>query len=153
MGRCHIRRRSVSELRASMTRAVQTDTYMEETGEKLITRRGDVPEDLVRLVAQLEVEPAQLAVVSAHDEVVAGRVHVHGRDPARAGRQRFQERLLREVVHAHIALCLQQVQSEVSLRCPRSISGMEAEAAIGAGACGQVGRWETGTYCDEEVRF
>ena len=29
MGRCHIRRRSVSELRASMTRAVQTDTYME----------------------------------------------------------------------------------------------------------------------------
>ena len=65
-----------------------------------------VPEDLVRLVAQLEVEPAQLLVVPADDEVVARRVDVHGRDPADAGRQRFEERLLRQVVHPHISLCL-----------------------------------------------
>ena len=65
-----------------------------------------VPEDLVWLVAQLEVEPAQLLVVPADDEVVARRVDVHGRDPADAGRQRFEERLLRQVVHPHISLCL-----------------------------------------------
>lgn len=40
-------------------------------------RTDYVPKDFVWLVAQLEVEPAQLAVVAADDEVLARGVHVH----------------------------------------------------------------------------
>ena len=65
-----------------------------------------VPEDLVWLVAQLEIEPAQFAVVSAHDKVLAQWVDVHGRDPLNARLQRLEQLLFRKVVYPHIALRL-----------------------------------------------
>ena len=65
-----------------------------------------VPEDLVRFVAQFEVEPTELPVISTNDEMLARRVHVHRRNPAYAWRERFEERLLRQVVHPHITLSL-----------------------------------------------
>lgn len=48
-------------------------------------RGNDEPENLVRLVAQLEVEPAELAVVPAHDQMISGGMHVQRRDPFESG--------------------------------------------------------------------
>ena len=67
-------------------------------------RTSVVSEHLVRFVAQLEVEPAQFTVVAAHDEMVAGGMHVKTGDPFDAGDKCLEERLTREVVQAHVAL-------------------------------------------------
>ena len=40
-----------------------------------------VPEDLVRFVAQFEVEPTQLPVISTNDEVVTRWMYIHRRYP------------------------------------------------------------------------
>ena len=72
-----------------------------------------VPEDLVWLVAQLEVEPAQLLVVPADDEVVAERVDVHARDPSDAGLERLEQLLLGKVVYSHEALGLSLQSGDV----------------------------------------
>ena len=44
--------------------------------EKRKSTKLDSPKDLVGFVAQLQIEPAQLAVVPSHYEMVAGWVHV-----------------------------------------------------------------------------
>ena len=66
----------------------------------------DLPENLVRLVAQLQIEPAEFAVVSSDDEMVAKRVDVHRRYPLDPWLQRLEQLLLRKVVNPHIALGL-----------------------------------------------
>ena len=65
-----------------------------------------VAQDLVRLVGELEVEPAELAVVPADEEVLARGVDVHGGDPAQAGLEGLDELLGGEVVDADVALGL-----------------------------------------------
>ena len=87
-----------------------------------------VPEDFVRLVAELEVEPAQLAVVPADDEVVARGVHVHRGDPADAWGQRLEQLLLGEVVHPHVSLRLCGVRTFMKSIISISIQSDAAKA-------------------------
>lgn len=70
------------------------------------SEEGNLPEDFVWLRAQFQIEPAELAVVTTYDEVVAGRVDVHRGDPPASGRESFEELLFGEVVHPHVALRL-----------------------------------------------
>ena len=55
----------------------------------------DSPKHLVRLVAQLEIKPAELAVVPSHYKMVAGGVHIQTRDPSDAREERLHELLPR----------------------------------------------------------
>ena len=66
----------------------------------------DSPKHLVRLVAQLEIEPAELAVVPSHYKMVAGRMHIQTRDPSDAREVRLHELLPRQIVQSNISLCL-----------------------------------------------
>jgi hypothetical protein len=57
-----------------------------------------IPEDLVRLLAEFEVKPAQLAIITADNEMVTRRVNVHRRYPPNAGVEHFQELLLGQII-------------------------------------------------------
>ena len=53
----------------------------EEDLEGCIKNVVIVPEDLVRFVAQFEVEPTELSVISTNDEVVTRWMYIHRRYP------------------------------------------------------------------------
>jgi hypothetical protein len=53
----------------------------------------------------------QRAELEFNNVVVPGRVHVYQRDLAAPGRKRLDQLLLREVVHAHVALRLHTVSA------------------------------------------
>jgi hypothetical protein len=57
-----------------------------------------VPENLVRLLTEFEVKPAQLPIITADDEMVARRVDVHRRYPPNARVEHFQELLLGQII-------------------------------------------------------
>lgn len=63
-----------------------------------------VPERLVRLAAQVEVEPAELLVVTSNDEVVSERVDVDRRQPLETRLERLDERLANKVVQSDVSL-------------------------------------------------
>ena len=52
------------------------------------------PHNLVRLFAQLQIEPAQLSVVSTNNDMVPRRMNIHGRYPSYPGHQGFDQLLL-----------------------------------------------------------
>ena len=55
--------------------------FEEEDLEECIKNVVNVPEDLVRFVAQFEVEPTELPVISTNDEMVARWMYIHRRYP------------------------------------------------------------------------
>lgn len=57
-----------------------------------------ISEDLVRLLAEFEVKPAKLSIITPDDEMVTGRVNVHRRYPPNARVEQFQELLLGQII-------------------------------------------------------
>ena len=57
-----------------------------------------IPEDLVRLLAEFEVEPAKFSIITPHNEMVTGWVNVHRRYPPNARVEQVQELLLGQII-------------------------------------------------------
>ena len=53
---------------------------------------------------EIEIEPGESAVVGSNNNVVSGRMHVHGGDPLDARLQLVDESLFDEVVDLHLCL-------------------------------------------------
>jgi hypothetical protein len=66
--------------------------------------RPDPPERPERLVAQVQIEPTHLLVITSDNQIVAERMHVHARDPLDTRLERPQELLLSEVVQPDVTL-------------------------------------------------
>lgn len=73
----------------------------------------DSPQGLVRLGAQIQVEPAELLVVTSDDQVVPERVDVQARDPLETRHQGLDELLADEIVQPDVSLGLQEGQRRI----------------------------------------
>ena len=69
-------------------------------------KKNYIPQNFVRLVTELEIEPTEFAVIAANDDVVTRRMHVHRRDPSNAWNQGFEQLLLGEIIDPDVALGL-----------------------------------------------
>lgn len=73
----------------------------------------DSPQGLVRLGAQIQVEPAELLVVTSDDQIVPERVDVQARDPLETRHQGLDELLADEIVQPDVSLGLQDGQRRI----------------------------------------
>lgn len=62
------------------------------------------PQSLVRLGRQVQVEPAELLVVTSNQDVVSTRMYVQTTDPLHTRLQRLDQRLAGQVVKPHVSL-------------------------------------------------
>ena len=75
--------------------------------------------------------PETAVVLRADQHVVAARVHMHGRDHAAARQQRLRERLLHQIVDAHVRLAGHEQQRLARVELARGdLAAALAERAL-----------------------
>lgn len=95
------------------------------------SRVVDSPQGLVRLGAQIQVEPAQLLVITSHDQVIPERMNVQARDPLETRHQGLDELLADEIVQADVSLGLQERSADGSQRHERDLQQRKSAACEG----------------------
>ena len=72
----------------------------------MTTIENDIPKNFVWLVAEVEIEPAELPIISADDDMVPRGMYVHAGDPFDTRHEGLEQRLLCQIVYPHVLLSL-----------------------------------------------